>query len=133
MTDALPPPPPPVGFVYDGSSDAIVKLEHLIGRKRMRMAEIVETRTQFNWRTQMKETASIPRPDPLTLEILCDSDLSGGLSVQHWVYVPIGARIDHHPDKNVMLTLDLGEPVHTLAWDQDNVPVGTTEIEDGGF
>lgn len=106
MTD-LNPPPPPVGFTYDGSPDALAKIEHLVGRTRMRMIERAEIRTQFNHRTGMKESARIPRPDPLTLDVEVDGD---------WVHVPIGARIEHAWNTDVMLMVSLGPAVQPIEF-----------------
>jgi hypothetical protein len=112
VTD-LNPPPPPVGFIYDGSPDALAKIEHLLGGKRMRMIEMVEQRTQFNWRTRVTETASIPRPDPLTLDVEVDGD---------WVHVPIGARIEHAWNTDVTLMVSLGPAVHPIEWGELREP-----------
>lgn len=107
MTDELAPPPPPVGFTYDGTADALAKIEHLVGRNRMRMAEIVEPVTQLNRRTMRVEEAKLPRPDPTTLHIRLPSEAS-------WIHVPIGSRIEHAWNSDVTLMVSLGPAVHPI-------------------
>jgi hypothetical protein len=111
MTE-LAPPPPPVGFTYDGSPDALAKIEHLVGRNRMRMVEVVEVVEQLNMRTMRREEARLPRPDPTTLEIRINS-------VEHpdvWVYVPLGSRIEHAWNSDVTLMVSLGPAVHPIEF-----------------